>query len=77
MITKIVSCHTSDSKSVKQEVNSTAILPPLVFHDKANLKNLIGTNTILSYVQLNLILMIVMAPNSVQFFRTTCDLMLD
>ncbi len=29
--TKIVSCHTADSKPVKQEVNSTAILPPLVF----------------------------------------------
>jgi hypothetical protein len=29
--TKIVSCHTADSKLVKQEVNGTAILPPLVF----------------------------------------------
>jgi len=29
--TKIVSCHTADSKSVKQEVNGTVILPPLVF----------------------------------------------
>jgi hypothetical protein len=29
--TKIVSSHTSDSKPVKQEVNSTLILPPLVF----------------------------------------------
>ncbi len=28
--TKIVSCHTADSKPVKQEVNSTVILPPLV-----------------------------------------------
>jgi hypothetical protein len=28
---KIVSCHTADSKQVKQEVNSTVILPPLVF----------------------------------------------
>jgi hypothetical protein len=28
---KIVSCHTADSKSVKQEVNGTIILPPLVF----------------------------------------------
>jgi hypothetical protein len=27
--TKIVSCHTADSKPVKQEVNSTVILPPL------------------------------------------------
>jgi hypothetical protein len=29
--TKNVSCHTADSKSVKQEVNGTVILPPLVF----------------------------------------------
>jgi len=29
--TKIVSCHTADSKPVKQEVNVTVILPPLVF----------------------------------------------
>ncbi len=29
--TKIVSCHTADSKPVKQEVNGTAILPPLDF----------------------------------------------
>jgi hypothetical protein len=29
--TKIVSCHTADFKSVKQEVNGTVILPPLVF----------------------------------------------
>jgi hypothetical protein len=29
--TKIVSCHTADSKPVKQEVNSTVILPNLVF----------------------------------------------
>ena len=29
--TKIVSGHTTDSKPVKQEVNGTVILPPLVF----------------------------------------------
>ncbi len=28
---KIVSSHTADSKPVKQEVNGTVILPPLVF----------------------------------------------
>ncbi len=28
---KIVSSHTADFKPVKQEVNSTVILPPLVF----------------------------------------------
>ncbi len=32
--TKIVSCHTANSKPVKQEVNSTMILPPLVFPTK-------------------------------------------
>ncbi len=31
MKTKIVSCHTAVSKPVKQEVNGTVILPPLVF----------------------------------------------
>ncbi len=29
--TKIVSCHTADSKPVKQEVNGTVILSPLAF----------------------------------------------
>jgi hypothetical protein len=29
--TKIVSCHTADYKTVKQEVNGTVTLPPLVF----------------------------------------------
>ncbi len=29
--TKIVSSHTTDSEPVKQEVNGTVILPPLVF----------------------------------------------
>jgi hypothetical protein len=29
--TNIFSCHTADSKPVKQEVNGTVILPPLVF----------------------------------------------
>ncbi len=28
---KNFSCHTADSKPVKQEVNGTVILPPLVF----------------------------------------------
>jgi hypothetical protein len=30
-IKTIVNCHTADSKTVKREVNSTMILPPLVF----------------------------------------------
>ncbi len=29
--TKIVNCHTANSKPVKQEVNGTVMLPPLVF----------------------------------------------
>ncbi len=29
--TEIVSCHTADSKPAEQEVNSTVIVPPLVF----------------------------------------------
>jgi hypothetical protein len=29
--TKMVSCHTAYSKPVKQKVNGTVILPPLVF----------------------------------------------
>jgi hypothetical protein len=33
--TKNVSSHTADSKPVKQEVNGTVILPPLVFPDNA------------------------------------------
>ena len=31
--TKIVSCRTAHFKPVKQEVNGTVILPPLVFSD--------------------------------------------
>jgi hypothetical protein len=31
---KIVNCHTADSKPVKQEINGTVILPPLVFPGK-------------------------------------------
>jgi len=32
--TKNVSCRTADSKPVKQVVNGTGILPPLVFPDE-------------------------------------------
>jgi hypothetical protein len=38
MKTKIVSSHTADSKPVKQEVNSTVILPPLVFPESSQNK---------------------------------------
>jgi hypothetical protein len=34
----MVSCHTAHSKPVKQEVNGTVILSPLVFPDLTNLK---------------------------------------
>jgi hypothetical protein len=34
--TKMVSCHTADSKPVKQEVNGAVILPTLVFPDTAH-----------------------------------------
>jgi len=34
--TTIVSCHTADSKPVKQEVNGIVILPPLVFLDSTS-----------------------------------------
>ncbi len=36
---KVVSCHTADSKPVKQEVNSTVILPTLVFSGETNIRN--------------------------------------
>ena len=37
--TKIVICHTADSKPVKQEVNGTVILPPLVFPGSTNVSH--------------------------------------
>jgi hypothetical protein len=43
--TKIVSCHTADSKPVKQEVNGTMILPPFVFLDTANVLTIEKTFT--------------------------------
>jgi hypothetical protein len=46
--TKIVSCHTADSKPVKQEVNSTVILSPLVFPGRLNVVALPEQN-VLSY----------------------------
>jgi hypothetical protein len=33
--TKFVSSHIDDSKPVRQEVNGTVILPPLIFHGYA------------------------------------------
>ncbi len=37
IIAKIVSCHTANSKPVKQEVNSIVVLPPSVFPDSVQL----------------------------------------
>jgi hypothetical protein len=39
--TNIVSCHTADSKPVKQEVNGTVILPPLEFPAPYHLQYLV------------------------------------
>jgi hypothetical protein len=36
--TKIVSCHTADSKPVKQEVKGRVVLSHLVFPDQPHLK---------------------------------------
>ncbi len=46
--TKIVSCDTADSKPVKQEVNGTMILPPLVCPDQTNPK-IYHTQTLFSF----------------------------
>ncbi len=43
--TNIVSCHTADSKPVKQEVNGTVILPPLVFTALTSLLNILQANS--------------------------------
>jgi hypothetical protein len=41
--TKIVICHTADSKPVKQEVSGTVILPPLAFPGRG-MQKLTGDN---------------------------------
>ncbi len=61
--TKIVCCHTADSKPVQQEVNSTVILPPLVFPGQAVLlRNMHGMRTTTSKV-VNVVLTKVFMPN--------------
>ncbi len=47
---KIVRSHTTDSKPVKQEVNGTVILPPLVFPALAYLPQTSVTKIDVSYV---------------------------
>ena len=39
---KIVSCHTADSKPVKQEVNSTVKLTPLIFPGSSLLEPIVN-----------------------------------
>ncbi len=52
--TKIVGYNTADSKPVKQEVNCTVILPPLVFPaDRLNAKSDLGVNKPLLTMQAN------------------------
>ncbi len=68
MKTKIVSYHSADSKPVKQEVNGTVILPPLVFPSRRcrvhmqyvpiqpNLELKTRPKTLLSYLPLDMML---------------------
>ena len=51
-IKKIVNYHTADSKSVKQEVNGTVILPPLVFPAQAFKMELQGMGMGLSIIDI-------------------------
>ncbi len=48
--TKIASCHTADSKAVKQEVKCTVILPPVVFPGFMRITSDCKTHIILSSV---------------------------
>jgi hypothetical protein len=54
MKTKIVDCHTADSKPVKQEVNSTVILSPLVFPGFTDFGHRESTNGEASYINIML-----------------------
>jgi hypothetical protein len=57
---KIISSHTADSKPVKQEVNGTVILPPLVFPGQHVKSVLIAT--LLSAFMLSVVVLNVAAP---------------
>ncbi len=50
--TKIVSCHTAESKPVKQEVIGTVILPPLVF-PAISLQTLVSVTKVKSLIPLS------------------------
>jgi hypothetical protein len=49
--TKIVSGHTADSKPVKQEVNGTVILPPLVFPGCTIIQCMHARSPLLKYIR--------------------------
>jgi hypothetical protein len=53
--TKIVSCHTADSNPVKQEVNGTVILPPLVFPAYTYLEELLSGTISGNYFMMELL----------------------
>ncbi len=64
MKTKIVISHTADSKPVKQEVNGTVILPPLVFPGFYIVMQsvLMLRNVILSVAIMSVVLLCIVAP---------------
>jgi hypothetical protein len=53
--TKIICCHTADSKPVKHEDNGTVILPPLVFpgHSKLECCSLLDLYSLVKCLQIN------------------------
>ncbi len=67
--TKIVSCHTANSKPVKQEVNSTVILPPfsipclVSFTLSVINKSIMLSGNMQSGIMMNVVLLNVVAPN--------------
>ncbi len=67
--TKIVSCHTTDSKPVKQEVNSTVILPALVFLARSN--EAVGFKNVNNCLNINIYFYLEISPDqsSNQYFK--------
>ncbi len=53
--TKIVSYHTVDSKLFIQEINSTVILPPLVFPDLSFFVNIRPGHVLSKFYDLNFV----------------------
>jgi hypothetical protein len=71
---KIVSCHTVNSKPVKQEANGTVILPPLVFPVMSNTWLDIFSNKLFSKCQFFNLIKVVLAKLQI-FIRTDNNLM--